>query len=466
MRAELKEYNFDLMLQRGVTAASKAADGTPKERDLLMRYAPYFRSSLEAILREGEPGAVFLKAMAKFFDNLLTAHQQGKKIAATTFCFSPAILYAIDAVPVTFEILSALASMLWKRGAFDYLDFGCEVGLTETSCSSQRGALGAYFAGLAEELDFLVCDTPGVCDTNANAFAFASNYFEKPFYQLNYPQKLNDGRTNRYHVDDYRELVSFLEEQTGNKMDFDRLKTVLLEVEKQDTIIADMEDMQMAVPCPMPILFNMFIYAGRFICSGLPEYTRALEEMRKTVKQNLDNGVSGLKSKVEKKRVYMCYIDHYTVDMNFWKWMDDKGLSHLGSILSKTFIDGTAYTNELEGSAYKMDTSSEEAMLNSIAQLNARLPMVRSIRGPYDQPNMWLDETLAVAKAYQADCIIYNGTPGCRNTWGMVKPFARDLEKHGYPTFIMYDDAFDDRVESWENTRERLEEFFSVRGLL
>ena len=105
-------------------------------------------------------------------------------------------------------------------------------------------------------------------------------------------------------------------------------------------------------------------------------------------------------------------------------------------------------------------------MLNSIAQLNARLPMVRSIRGPYDQPNMWLDETLAVAKAYQADCIIYNGTPGCRNTWGMVKPFARDLEKHGYPTFIMYDDAFDDRVESWENTRERLEEFFSVRGLL
>ena len=445
MRAELKEYNFDLMLHRGVTAASKAADGTPKERDLLMRYVPYFRDSLGPILGEGEPGAVFLKAMAKFFDNLLTAHQKGKKIAATTFCFSPAILYAIDAVPVTFEILSALASMMWKRGAFDYLDFGCEVGLTETSCSSQRGALGAYFAGLAEELDFLVCDTPGVCDTNANAFAFASNYFEKPFYQLNYPQKLNDGRTSRYQVDDFRELVSFLEEQTGNKMDYDRLKTVLLEVEKQDTIIADMEDMQMAVPCPMPILFNMFIYAGRFICSGLPEYTRALEEMRKTVKQNMDNGVSGLKSSVEKKRVYMCYIDHYTVDMNFWKWMDEKGLSHLGSILSKSFLDGTAYTSELEGSAYKMDTSSEEAMLNSIAQLNARLPMVRSIRGPYDRPNMWLDETVAIAKAYKADCIIYNGTPGCRNTWGMVKPFARDLEKMGYPTFIMYDDAFDDR---------------------
>lgn len=466
MRAEIKEYNFDWMLHRGITAASKAADGTPKERDLLMRYAPYFRNSLEPIVAAGEPGAAFLKAMAKFFDNILTAHKRGKKIAATTFCFSPAILYAIDAVPVTFEILSALAGLLWKRGAFDYLDFGCEVGLTETSCSSQRGALGAYFAGLAEELDFLVCDTPGVCDTNANAFAFASAFFDKPCYQLNYPQKLNDGRTSNYEVEDYREMVSFLEEQTGNKMDYDRLKTVLLEVEKQDTIIADMEDMQMAVPCPMPIIFNLFIYAGRFTCSGLPEFTLALEEMRKTVKKNVENGVSGLHSKVEKKRVYMCYIDHYTVDMNFWKWMDEKGLSHLGSILSKTFMEGTAYTRDLEGSPYKMDTSSEAAMFTSIAQLNARLPMVRSIRGPYDQPNMWLDETLAVAKAYKADCIIYNGTPGCRNTWGMVKPFIRDLEKLGYPSFIMYDDAFDDRVESWENTRARLEEFFTVRGLL
>ena len=105
-------------------------------------------------------------------------------------------------------------------------------------------------------------------------------------------------------------------------------------------------------------------------------------------------------------------------------------------------------------------------MLESIAQMDARLPMVRSIRGPYDQPGMWLAETLALAKRYRADCIVYNGTPGCRNTWGMVKPFARELEKHGFPVHIMYDDAFDDRVESWEATRERLDEFFQVRGLL
>jgi hypothetical protein len=48
----------------------------------------------------------------------------------------------------------------------------------------------------------------------------------------------------------------------------------------------------------------------------------------------------------------------------------------------------------------------------------------------------------------------------------MVKPFARDLERQGFPVHIMYGDAFDDRVESWDATRERLDEFFQVRGLL
>ncbi len=465
MRAEISEYNFDWMLERIVNAASKAADGTPGELEVLLNYIPYFKAPLGTILAEGETGSVFLKMMADYLGDILTAREKGKKIAATTFCFTPAIFYAMNVVPLTFEIMSALASLVWKRGGFDYLDYGCEIGLTETSCSAQRGAFGAYVAGLGEKIDFFVCDTPGVCDTNANAFAFGAAYLDKPFYQLNYPQQF-DQRTDRYHVDDFKELIAFLEEQTGSTMDYDRLAEILEEVKKQDALTADLEDMQMQVPCPFPPVYNMFIYAGRFICAGLPSYTRALESMCRAARKNLEQGRSGLKSGEEKRRLYLCYIDHYTVDLNFWNWLDEHGIAHMGGILSKTFHEGAPYTVGLENSAYGIDTSSPEAMLDSIAQLNARLPMVRSIRGPYDQPNMWLEESLAIAKLYKADCVVYNGTPGCRNTWGMVKPFARDMEKHGYPTHILYDDAFDDRVESWEATRERLAEFFTVRGLL
>jgi hypothetical protein len=188
--------------------------------------------------------------------------------------------------------------------------------------------------------------------------------------------------------------------------------------------------------------------------------------MVKSAKANAAAGISGLKNGEEKLRMFMCYIDHYTLDVNFNHFLEDRGIAHVGSILTRNFRDNNKYVEDMPGSSYGIDTSSPDAMLDTIAQMNARLPMVRSIRGPYDKKGMWLEESLVCAKMYDADCVVYNGTPGCRNTWGMVKPFARDMEKHGYPTHIMYDDAFDDRVESWEATRERLDEFFKIRGLL
>ncbi len=466
MRPEIKEYNYDWMLWRILDPASKVADGTAKELDRMYRYVPYFKGVMEPVLREGLPGRIFFKLISQYLENLNTAHAKGKKIAITTFCFSPAICYALDVVPVTLEPLTALGGLMWKRGTFDYLDYACEIGFTETSCSSQRGALGAYMSGLGEEIDFIVCDTPGICDTNANAFAFAAAFLDKPFYHLNYPQTLGDDQTEKYHVDDYKEMIRFMEKESGKQLDIERLRQVLKEVDKQDALIADLEDMQRLIPNPLPAMYNLFNYVGRFLFSGMPEYTELLQSMVEKAREKASAGCSGLNSGKEKLRLFLCYIDHYSLNWNFWKWLDDHGIAHMGSILSRGFRDNVCYTEGLEESTYSIDTGSLDSMIDSIAKMNARLPMVRSIRGPYDQPNMWLEESLAIAKVFKADCLIYNGTPGCRNTWGMVKPFAREIEKHGYPVHIMYSDAFDDRIESWEATEARLDEFFKVRGLL
>jgi benzoyl-CoA reductase/2-hydroxyglutaryl-CoA dehydratase subunit BcrC/BadD/HgdB len=466
MRPEIKAYHFDWMLWATLEHASKAADGSPGERRHLYRYIPYFKGILEPLLREGEPGIVFIKLINRYLRNIVEAHTQGKKVAATTFCFLPGIFYALDVVPVTLEVLSALGNLMWKRGMNDYLDYGCEVGFTETSCSSQRGALGAYLAGLGEKIDFIVCDTPGVCDTNANAYAFASEYLGIPFYYLNYPQVLGDDRSQAYHVSDYKALIGFLESQAGNRLSESRLRIILQEAQRQDELISDLEDMHCLVPTPLPPIYNLFIYVGRFLFSGMPEYTRLLEVMHAQAGKQAKAGRSGLWSGKEKVRAFLCYIDHYSLNFRFWDWLDERGVAHMGSILSRNFRDFNHYAKDLQEMCYTIDTSNMETMIDSIAQMNARSPMVRSIRGPYDQPNMWLEESLALADIFKADCIIYNGTPGCRNTWGMIKPFARETEAHGYPTHIMYGDAFDDRVEAWESTAERLDEFFKVRGLL
>jgi hypothetical protein len=64
--------------------------------------------------------------------------------------------------------------------------------------------LAHNLSGLGVKPDFIICDSPGVCDTNANSFAFASAYKDLPFYQLNYPSTLKEDRSAKYHRDDYR----------------------------------------------------------------------------------------------------------------------------------------------------------------------------------------------------------------------------------------------------------------------
>jgi hypothetical protein len=152
--------------------------------------------------------------------------------------------------------------------------------------------------------------------------------------------------------------------------------------------------------------------------------------------------------------------------MGMFDWLSRNRVSHMGSMLSRTFSETAPYRTGAPGTCFSINTKTLDTMIDTLADINARMPMTRTVRGPYDAPHMWLEDTLSLARIYRADCCIYNGTPGCRNTWSNVKLIMRDLEKRGIPTHLVYADAFDGRVENWETTAMRLDEFFSIRGLL
>ena len=207
MRTETREYNFDWMLWNGLDAAAKISKGSIKEYNNVLKYIPYFRGVIEAVLTAGEPGQKFIELAAKYMKNIIQSKEKGRKNAITTFCFTPALFYAMDITPICLELLSVMMTFIYKRGTAEFLDYCNEVGYTETSCSSQRGSIGAYLAGIGADIDFVVTDTPGVCDTNANAFAFAAAYLDKPFFSLDMPPELTEERSNTYHREDFKALI-------------------------------------------------------------------------------------------------------------------------------------------------------------------------------------------------------------------------------------------------------------------
>jgi len=468
MRPETRAYPVDWMLWRTFAEAARMKRGTEKEYRTTLAKVPYFRGIVKAILDAGAAGQEFLTLGAAYLDNMVHARERGLKNAITTFCFSPALLYAMDVTPICLEILTTMMTLTYRRGTGEFLDYCNQIGFTETSCSSQRGALGAILAGVSSGVDLVLTDTPGVCDTNANAFAFAAAYLDKPFYQLDMPPRLTGEASRDYHRQDFRTLIRFLEKHTGKPLDRERLLTVIQEVDKQDRLIAELEDMARLIPNPLPGIFQLFVYGSRFMFAGRPECTRVLEAMVDAGRANAQAGRAGMRSGEERLRALFCYIDHYSQNLRLWQFLEEYGITTCGNILSHIWSRRSPYVrltgNLQEG--YCLEKTDLDRMIDSLAEQNARMPMVKSIRGPYDHREMWLSETLALGHLYNIDLIVYNGTPGCRNTWGMVKLLARDTETAGFPTYIMYADAFDDRVESWETTRGRFEEFLSIRRLI
>jgi hypothetical protein len=107
-----------------------------------------------------------------------------------------------------------------------------------------------------------------------------------------------------------------------------------------------------------------------------------------------------------------------------------------------------------------------DAMIDSLCGQMSRMPMIKQIRGPYDAPGMWLDDLMGAARILQPDFVAYIGSMGCRNSWGMNKLLARDLERHGIPTIILFADAFDDRVASWDAITDKMSEFMKLRRII
>jgi len=466
MKRETKEYHYDWNLWTILENAAKTYDGSRKEYETLLPYVHHYKDVLDNFVRQGEPGILFLKLLAQYMKNCVTAKERGHKVSINTFCLAMPILYAFNVQPIALEVWSVLGTIVLKRGTAEFLDYCCELGFTETSCSAQRGALGAYLSGLGVKPDFVICDSPGVCDTNANSFAFAAAYLDLPFYQLNYPPTLTEDRSERYHREDFRGLISFLEEHTGNKLDMDRLRSIMKETRKQDELACELFEMLRLTPSPIPAAYDLMLYGGKFMLSGLPQFTELLESMVKKAKENMRKGIAGTTSGVEKARGLFCYIDHYTGDARFWEFLNSQDISHLGSLLFTYWQSEMPYAKGREKEGYSIDDSDLDSIIDSLAAQNSRMPMVKQIRGPYDAPHMWRDDVLGMANLMKPDFVAYMGTMGCRNTWGMVKLLVRDLEKAGYPTIVLYGDGFDDRVQSWESISDKISEFTHVRGIL
>lgn len=245
--------------------------------------------------RKATKAAALIGPMVKdSIKNTHLAREQGKKLAYTFICCHyDEIIRALDIVPVWVENYAGICGA--KRDAERFLSRAESLDFSRSLCTYALCGIG--FDQWREELggmppdapwggqvkpDFMLSSGQILCDPRNKWFQAAQQYMpDVPIYNLGLPWPLFEDDITVSEIEGYyvkyisaelRGLIQFLEQQTQQKMDYDRLSELVDLTERTWTLIWETYELRRAIPTPMdtgdamntmvPLVFMMATQQG------------------------------------------------------------------------------------------------------------------------------------------------------------------------------------------------------------
>jgi benzoyl-CoA reductase/2-hydroxyglutaryl-CoA dehydratase subunit BcrC/BadD/HgdB len=268
------------------------------------------REQSKTTAQKGTESARKVRAMVKnIYRSANEAKAQGKKVAY--FMVSSQydeIVRAMDVVPLPTENYAGLCAA--KREMDRFLLKAEEDGYSQVLCSYARIGLG--FDSLRKDLGGVLTDAPdggmpqpdmmlgssGVCDPRFKWYQAAGRFMEVPTYSIDvmWPpvfSDLNEVRDHyiRYQKEQFLGLIAFLEQQTGRKMDKERLWETIRLGDKAWQLWYEIDRMRVAVPSPMPSQDHFSAMVPAYYYCGTQEAVDFYNELYDEVESKVENKI-------------------------------------------------------------------------------------------------------------------------------------------------------------------------------
>ena len=197
----------------------------------------------------------------KFYEDAHRAKAEGKPIAWVASTFPVEMLLAMDVFPVWPENYASLCAA--RQVSVRFCEIAESQGFSKDLCSYARCVIGSLFEkedlpeGGLPRPDFLVAST-GACDTHFKWFQFTSGHFKVPLFLLDMPYNISGADSEHlekahveFYVSQLEELIDFLEEQTGTKLDKKRLKEITALSDRTSQLWEKIQKYRKTIPAPM-----------------------------------------------------------------------------------------------------------------------------------------------------------------------------------------------------------------------
>jgi len=280
------------------------------------------------------------------------------------------------------------------------------------------------------------------CDSQSAAFqAMAELRNHLPCFAIDVPP-YDDERTYKYIAEELRELISFLEKNTGRKMEWERLKQVCETANRTAEYLWQWMEYRSLKPTMQPSKLSAFTMVLMITMIGSPIGEAIAKGLAEDARRKVESQARYFDEKVRA----VWYQDPVWWDIQLYDWMEaELGLSIPIDIFGYYCSEGWINTQN-------MDT-----VLYDLARLTVNCgPMSRQFRGNMKR---YIDDFMHLHKRFQADCGIMAGHIACKHAWGGIGLFKEACKKADIPLLVFEFDMFDSRILTRKELQFELKRF-------
>jgi bcr-type benzoyl-CoA reductase subunit B len=387
------------------------------------------------------------KITEEYMDEAFHAHDLGKLIGYSTAISPVEIFVAHDIIPIYPEN-HAVANLTAKKGA-ELCSIVEGMGYTNHLCAYARSDLGYRQTGLTVTKGipdpdlFLACNAQ--CFTLTKWFQVLSRKYNTPVFVFDTPEYVMDKKAReeivKYCVLQLKELISFLEEVTKKKFDYDRLREVMKYSAQASILYKKFLDMAQYKPSPISIFDALIGMAIAVYRRGTPECVEYYQTLCDEIQAKVDQGIGVLPKEKEKYRLYW-------ENLPVWfKFSDHAKLlgSYGGVILTSLYVH-----------AWSLEFDLDKDPLVTLAENYVSRFSNSTIE---DRVDMAMD----LFKKYDMNGMIMFMNRSCKAVSFSV-PTLKDIltKKTGIPALVFESDMGDQRFYAESQVRTRIEAYFET----
>ncbi len=381
-----------------------------------------------------------IKSMCDMF--LYAFQHPGEVILTQAYMLPKEVLAAMDLQNVVAELPGTILAKVDQYAGARYLDTAENTGLPADSCNLPKMTTGVALSDEIPEAKCIVCSNLP-CDSGFSSYETIQEKLGNiPIYRMNMPYNFRDDTS--INIEDIKGLIKFLEENTGHKMDWDKLREVCTNY--NEMVDYELERWELAKLSDSPISGDAIAlpHLWSFNCiSGLKDTTRHHKKLTEVAKKAYKRG-----------KISCPDLRYRVVVWNPWPAC----YGHLPGWLERCWGIGSVMDLDTYGDMNYIDTTTPDTMLAGLTKRYTWSTMSRHTRGPAE--NM-LGDLATVIRDYKAEFVLFPAHIGCKNSMSLESAMRDTCRKAGIPMCTFRYDLVDCRVTSRQGIRNQVNKFMT-----